>query len=117
MFLVIFVIFYEAAVSNQSPFVLFPSSSDVQIIRERAPFTQPRAVAVGRSSQQRRINGELPHPSIRALMASDLAGGNMRSVARRHYLSDDARGIGVRRVLAQPSGGCTTQILKPSPSA
>ena len=95
----------------ESSTVIFISSRHIMavvlIIRERTSFTQPRTFAVGRSSQQRRITGELPHPSIRALMASALAGGNMRSVARRHYLSDDARRIGVRVVLAQPSGDCT----------
>jgi hypothetical protein len=59
---VLFVTFYEAAVSNQIPLALPPSSAGVRVIRERAPFTQPRALAVVDAASQRRRRRRAPSP-------------------------------------------------------
>src|SRR5688500_2616598 len=89
------------------PFVLFPSSSSVRVIRERAAFTQPRALAMVAAASQRRRGGELRHPSIRAHRGVTCTPAQDKKRGAGHNLRDGLARTSPQTVLTAPSGGYT----------
>src|SRR5688500_6647844 len=91
-----------------SPFVFLP---DVRDITERAPFTQPRALADFRLSHQRAEDGERRHPSIRAFRWRRRRRRIRTSGAWGTICITTVQAVGRSTVLTTPSDGYTTRYM------